>query len=350
MKTGALSSKNDTFSLEKWNSYYSKLYLPNTVLLTIWLIIGTLGNATVIFVYQKGLKNKGHGRFFIPILATVDLMCVSVSATFNIVQITGRVTFPDSWICKMFFYSIRVILTHSMLIMTVIAISRFQHICHIIKYQIKTFHLWIAIAGTGIFSMLSYIPTFFAFGTVEVYKENITGYKCKEIDNDAIALDKGSLYFMAVVHGTSILLIIISYFSIAVFIFKAYCRRRRHTMNINTIESENGGNGLTMRSGPKNKQMKTPLWSYRFTLMFFTLQVCMLVGYIPHVIAIKKEEADPNFWDRKSDDISKNVHLAMRLLYFTNAVINPFLYGFFDPAFRRKLVYLICNRKRTGFA
>lgn len=99
--------------------------------------------------------------------------------------------------------------------------------------------------------MLSYIPTFFAFGTVEVYKENITGYKCKEIDNDTIALDKGSLYFMTVVHGTCILLIIISFFSIAVFILKAYCRRRRITMNINTIESENGRNGLTMRSGQK---------------------------------------------------------------------------------------------------
>lgn len=111
-----LSSKNDTFTLEIWNSYYSKLYLPNTILLTFWLIIGTLGNATVIFVYQRGLMNKGHGRFFIPILATVDLMCVTVSATFNIVQITRRVTFPDSWICKLFFYSIRVILTYSMLI------------------------------------------------------------------------------------------------------------------------------------------------------------------------------------------------------------------------------------------
>lgn len=104
-------------------------------------------------------------------------------------------------------------------------------------------------------------------------------------------------------------------------------------MNVNTIESENGKNGFTMRSGPKNKQKNTPLWSYWFTVMFFTQQVCMLVGYIPHAIAIKKEEADPNFWDRKSDDISKNVHLAIRLLYFTNAVINLFLYGFFLSRF-----------------
>lgn len=95
---------------EKWYIYTWKMeFLPqqiiftNTILLTFWLIIGTLGKATVIFVYQRGLKNNGQGRFFIPILATVDLMCVSVSATFNIVQITRRVTFPDSWICQLFF-------------------------------------------------------------------------------------------------------------------------------------------------------------------------------------------------------------------------------------------------------
>lgn len=75
----------------------------------------------------------------------------------------------------------------------------------------------------------------------------------------------------------------------------------------------------------------------------------MLVGYIFYVIVIKKEEVDFNFWDRKSDDIFKNVYLVMRLLYFINVVINFFLYGFFDFVFWRKFVYLICNRKCIEF-
>lgn len=53
--------------------------------------------------------------------------------------------------------------------------------------------------------------------------------------------------------------------------------------------------------------------------------------------------ADRDFWERKRDDLSKNAFLAMRMLYFTNAVVNPFIYGFFDHAFRRKLVDMACK-------
>lgn len=56
-----------------------------------------------------------------------------------------------------------------------------------------------------------------------------------------------------------------------------------------------------------------------------------------------QEMADRDFWERKRDDLSKNAFLAMRMLYFTNAVVNPFIYGFFDHAFRRKLVDMACK-------
>lgn len=37
--------------------------------------------------------------------------------------------------------------------------------------------------------------------------------------------------------------------------------------------------------------------------------------------------------------------MAMRVLYFANGVVNPFLYGFFDCAFRLKLVDMICKKE-----
>lgn len=52
------------FSLGSWNTYYNELFLPNTILVVIGLIVGVIDNVTVICVYQKGLKNKGNGRFF----------------------------------------------------------------------------------------------------------------------------------------------------------------------------------------------------------------------------------------------------------------------------------------------
>lgn len=218
-----VSTTNYTFSLEKWNSYYTELYLPNTVLLTVGLLVGMFGNATVIFVYQQGLKNKGHGRFFIPILATIDLICVLLSAIYNIVQITRHVTFPGSWVCKLFVYSIRVILSQSAMLMAAIAVTRFQQICQITQRRITTSHLRIFIAFAGIFCALSNIPTLFVFGTVEVYKENITGYKCMEIDNDARALGNGIWTFTGVFHVVCMFIVSVSYVSIAVHIFNIYC-------------------------------------------------------------------------------------------------------------------------------
>lgn len=103
MNISASPFENDVFSIEKWNFYYSELYLPNTIFIAIGLFVGISGNAFVIFVYQRGLKNKGQGRFFIPILATVDLASVTACSIYNIVQITRHVTFPGTLICRFFF-------------------------------------------------------------------------------------------------------------------------------------------------------------------------------------------------------------------------------------------------------
>lgn len=233
-------SSRSMFSLGSWNTYYTELFLPNTILVVIGLIVGVIGNVTVICVYQKGLKNKGNGRFFIPILATVDLMCVSFSAVYHIIKLTHFVTFPNSWVCIFFYYSTRVIITYSIMIMTAIAVTRFHQICQIMKCQITTSRLQIFIICTGILSLISYIPTLFVFGTVEVYKDNITGYMCKEINNAARALDKGNLIFIAVLHGTCMFIITVSYVLIAIHIFKKH--RRQTTSNIVTTETEVGAN------------------------------------------------------------------------------------------------------------
>lgn len=60
--------------------------------------------------------------------------------------------------------------------------------------------------------------------------------------------------------------------------------------------------------------------------------------------------ADPDFWERKRDDYSKNVYLCMRMFYVIHAILNPFIYGFFDHSFRRKLVDLVFKSKTTAFA
>lgn len=71
---------------------------------------------------------------------------------------------------------------------------------------------------------------------------------------------------------------------------------------------------------------------------------------IPPLIIIKKEMADPHFWERKRENLLNNVYMAMRVLYFANAIVNPFIYGFFDHAFRRKTCEYVCKKRIASLA
>lgn len=53
---------------------------------------------------------------------------------------------------------------------------------------------------------------------------------------------------------------------------------------------------------------------------------------------------DPQFWERQRENLQNNVYMAMRVLSFANAIVNPFIYGFFDHVFRRKLVNMFVKK------
>lgn len=55
----------------------------------------------------------------------------------------------------------------------------------------------------------------------------------------------------------------------------------------------------------------------------------MLIAFIPPYILMDLETKDPQYWDKKNDNISKNALLVLRMLYSTNTIVNPFIYGFF---------------------
>ena len=54
----------------------------------------------------------------------------------------------------------------------------------------------------------------------------------------------------------------------------------------------------------------------------------MLIAFIPPYILMDLETKNPQYWDRKNDNISKNALLVLRMLYSTNTIVNPFIYGF----------------------
>lgn len=66
----------------------------------------------------------------------------------------------------------------------------------------------------------------------------------------------------------------------------------------------------------------------------------MLMVFIPPFLILKKEMGEPHFGERQRE----NVYLAKCVLYFANAIVNPFIYGFIDHAFRRRLVIMFVKK------
>lgn len=114
---------------------------------------------------------------------------------YNCVQITRHVTFSSSWICKFFVYTIGAILTHSIMIITAIAITTFHRISHFIKCKLKIYHLQIFFAGERLSSMISYSNTL-CFCNCRSVQRNCYLIQVYEIDNDACTLEKWNSYLL----------------------------------------------------------------------------------------------------------------------------------------------------------
>ena len=87
-----------------WNEQNAKLYLPNTILLALYLIVGVIGNVTVILVYQFRLNKQKDGRYFVAPLAWIDFIALIVTASLNLTQNTKQIIFPGLGVCKMLKY------------------------------------------------------------------------------------------------------------------------------------------------------------------------------------------------------------------------------------------------------
>lgn len=92
--------KNTTFDVEDWNSEYARRYLASTILQSLFLVLGFSGNLMVIVIYTTRMKSKNDDRYFIPLLAGVDLLGCLVSTTLILINNNLPYKYPNSAICK----------------------------------------------------------------------------------------------------------------------------------------------------------------------------------------------------------------------------------------------------------
>lgn len=181
MDNHSSSRWNTTLDLSSWSEEYSKKVLINSVLTVLFLLIGIIGNLLVIIVYSFRMKKIMTDRYFIPILAGLDLLSICFAASLNLSRNFRQYTFPGNATCKVFIYMVYVFSYSSLNMLLIIA--RFQKVCRPFKKQMTI--LWKRLA-TVIFIIVSaifHIPILLFYGTIIVKhpKEEIYGSQCNKL-------------------------------------------------------------------------------------------------------------------------------------------------------------------------
>lgn len=180
-------------NIAEWNSSLMVKLSPSIVFLIVCFCVGVVGNSTVLIAYLRSAIPL-NGRFFIPVLASVDLLAVSVSSLFWILYLcTVVVTHSDLW-CQILNFGIRWMVFASVMIMLAISLDRYRKTCKIGEKQITLREKKMSILAIVIISALINSPMFATSGSVQISRKfqnsTIEGLTCDFSNNRFPVLEK----------------------------------------------------------------------------------------------------------------------------------------------------------------
>ncbi|VDH96202.1 Hypothetical predicted protein [Mytilus galloprovincialis] len=133
------------------------IYLSNTVLIVIGTIIGFFGNLTVIYFYLVRIKERGE-RYFIPLLAIVDLCACLASSLFIVMHNTFFYNYPSDIVCRILTFLQVFVTGLSGHILLVICFQRYLLVCKPYGPKMTVFWKKMSFALACVFSFVYSIP------------------------------------------------------------------------------------------------------------------------------------------------------------------------------------------------
>lgn len=389
------SLDNDSFELGNISDSYNwtnehvpsveamenELFLQNVpafVFLAIVGIIGVVGNLHVIIVYIFRIKPSNH-RILIIFLAVLDFNASIIIIPMNLYHIRYELS-VGPFICSLFFPYCLGFSTGVM--MLVIAIERFRKVCVPFGRQLTIREVWITCFVLVGMAIILSLPTFIIYNSKVLYSEqfrnNISICAVLQNGNGNI----GVRIYCAIPALTAVVSVItctICYSAIGRFII-----RRRKQNDSQFVREENILRKFSIK-GPKNEtqdvyeagtETSTELSNgsqdrldtgankttfivnskkYQRTVqisyMFLVTTILTYFFYIVSIVFISLR-VDESSYAKIKQELGPLRWILAKFVY-VGTVINPFVYGFFDRAFRNicvefylsKLKYFKCAKR-----
>ncbi|XP_069117988.1 orexin receptor type 2-like [Argopecten irradians] len=342
-----------------WNSRVASLLLPNTIILFVYMLLGLLGNTMVIYIYKFKLRKVSEDRFFIPYLAGIDAVACVICSSANIIINFNPVRYPDEFLCKVFFMLSQFAGSSSALMLTIIAIQRFQRICQPFKPKMTLRTKRLSVLFTLMFVFLASIPSLFTtgIGSISNPQLNVTGYVCASVEvmGSRMFPFAYNLLVLTICVGNLFVLCVLY-----VLVGKTIYGRVKYRQDVKTAamcESSSSdviSEGYARKSSTVSESQssikrgsthhkssrKMRMAGNRLSLMFLVITLVYVICFVPTLTAIVWDSLDRNVWLTKSNWEIVGFRSAYSL-YIINNIVNPIIYGFFDKSLRKEMLSLL---------
>ncbi|CAG5130638.1 unnamed protein product [Candidula unifasciata] len=148
------------------------------VMLTVFFIVGSIGNGLVVFVFQV---NKSTAQVFIISLAIIDLFTCMVIIPLTIFVEYSNADIKYDFLCKLYHFLLTSKIPMSAFIMVAIAFDRYFCICHPLKRIITVNRAKIIVVCLGLLACVFGIITSLFYGVYQI----VWRYDWKKIDEIA---------------------------------------------------------------------------------------------------------------------------------------------------------------------
>lgn len=377
----------------------AKHLMANVVVLSLYLIIGVIGNMIVLAVYRFQMKGKEE-RYFIPFLAVSDMLTSVVGSVNCIMLDVMQTTFTNNILCKIVFYTIALTAGISLFLLLSIAVQRYLIICRRHRLNLNTRKIMVAVSVC--LSVACSVPFAVNYGVNEHFIEGrLVGYRCGRLKHGVYLSGLVYAIFFITLMLFTVLALVFLYGRVGWVIFKHFNAQKFKQTNVsketstaeklpndsitNNLQSKtqelkntdgsystptvnpewkndssieptqssdvytestvpecsssaakNGNSTQPKRLKKTNRSKKRRRFKNKFTLMFILITAVSIVCYMPVGMVVLLEGIFPDFWERLSETVAATV-LWLYHTYIINSIVNPIIYAFMDAEFSTAL-------------
>lgn len=334
-----------------------KALLPIIIILFIVILMGTIGNTLVVYIFKYKLCRSPSDLFMV-YLGYAQIMNCLLCMPMDIYNLFHVYNFTDDILCRSMQSFIFTSTTLSGLIIFAIAVDCFRKICQPFKRQF-TAHDVHKIVCVDILIIVLLVPAYvYVSGVrqVRTFYKNVTGMSCAISDKNP-PIYSLTFFFIILVSFVVLVILFTIIYSMVFIKLREYNTRRKKLISKPDNLSNSWRSMTNEENSVSDQQLATsqvPEYRTRYydvnriTLNMFCITFSWCLSFLPH-ITLTFLTSEILFMRQFTDEDGISLLHFSANSYYINNVIIPILYLIFNQPFRMEVMkvfrkYVLCKR------